>query len=504
MNSLLIFTGMALALILMKVAEGLKFRWSRNRRLELLEEAKDEAEHIKNQAQLDVEIESETLQKSIARLAERENAFQKREEMLHRQLESLSDREGAFLIQRKSVEEKEAALLENARRAKELEAEWQRRISSTAGLSREEAKAELVRLIEAECRHEAEIISHRIVEKARHESEEQARKIISLAIGRCAGNHTSETTTAAVALKGDDIKGRIIGREGRNIRAFENATGMTVLIDDTPNAVVLSGFDPVRREIARESMDRLISDGRIHPTRIEEVVEKVKVEIEDRILKVAKEAVLKLGLAPVHEEVAKRLGRLHFRLSYSQNVLDHSVEVARLSALMAAELNVNVVDATRSGLLHDLGKALGDEMGGSHARAGAEFIRRYGENATVVNAVASHHDEVEHEGVLGILIGAADAISAARPGARSEPVAAYINRLRNLEELGMSFRGVERCFAAQAGREIRVFVRPKEVSDDEAKGLAKAICRKIEDELHYPGQIRVSVIRELRCVEYAK
>ncbi|MBT7866178.1 MAG: ribonuclease Y, partial [Opitutales bacterium] len=333
---------------------------------------------------------------------------------------------------------------------------------------------------------------------------ESARRIIGLAIQRYAGDHTSETTTAAVALKGDDIKGRIIGREGRNIRAFENATGMTVLIDDTPNAVVLSGFDPVRREVARESMERLIADGRIHPTRIEEVVERVKSEIDDRIVKVAEEAVGKLGLSPVDGEIAKRLGRLYFRLSYSQNILDHSVEVARLTALMAAELGANVTDATRSGLLHDIGKALGDEMKGSHASVGADFIRRHGENAVVVNAVASHHDEVEHDTVLGMLVSAADAISAARPGARSEPITSYIDRLKNLEDVGMSFDGVERCFAIQAGREVRVFVRPESVSDESAYQLAKDVCRKIEDELQYPGQIRVTVIREIRCVDYAK
>ena len=325
-----------------------------------------------------------------------------------------------------------------------------------------------------------------------------------MAIQRYAGDHTSETTTAAVALKGDDIKGRIIGREGRNIRAFENATGMTVLIDDTPNAVVLSGFDPVRREVARESMERLIADGRIHPTRIEEVVDRVKSEIDDRIVKLAEDAVCKLGLSPVHGEVAKRLGRLYFRLSYSQNVLDHSVEVARLTALLAAELGADVTNATRSGLLHDIGKALGDEVKGSHALVGADFIKRYGENDSVVNAVASHHDEVEHETVLGMLVSAADAISAARPGARSEPITSYIDRLKNLEEVGMSFEGVERCFAIQAGREVRVFVRPESVSDESAYQLAKDVCRKIEDQLQYPGQIRVTVIREIRCIDYAK
>ena len=279
---------------------------------------------------------------------------------------------------------------------------------------------------------------------------------------------------------------------------------MTVLIDATPNAVVLSGFDPVRREIARESMERLIADGRIHPTRIEEVVERVKSEIDDKILKVAEEAVYRLNLAPVHEEIAKRLGRLYFRLSYSQNVLDHSIEVSKLAGLMAAEIGANVTDTMRAGLMHDVGKALGDDMASSHAIAGAEFIRRHGENDAVVNGVASHHDEIEHETVIGLLVSAADAISAARPGARLEPITAYITRLKNLEELGMTFEGVERCFAIQAGREVRVFVTPEKVTDEAASKLAKEVCRKIEDELQYPGQLRVTVIRDVRCIDYAK
>ncbi len=511
-NALFVVAGAIAALLMLNLWDWSRLRsWNRSREQQI-NEAKNEVEGIKTEGRLAAKIEAEELRQSVeerleireTKLLERENHFQEREALLNKQLESLSVREHSLEGQRSSLEVGERELVAKSKSVGSLETEWKEKLSQVAGLTQSEARKILMSVAESEGKRDAHEISRRIIEQAKQESEEEARRIVSLAIQRYAGDHTSESTTASVALKGDDIKGRIIGREGRNIRAFENATGMTVLIDDTPNAVVLSGFDPVRREIARESMERLIADGRIHPTRIEEVVGRVESEIEQRVLKVAEEAVCKLGLTPIHDEVSKRLGRLYFRLSYSQNVLDHSVEVARLTALMAAELGANVTDATRAGLLHDIGKALGDEVSGSHATAGAEFIRRYGENPVVVNAVASHHDEVDHETVLGILVSAADAISAARPGARSEPITAYINRLKSLEEAGMSFDGVERCFAVQAGREVRVFVKPETVSDEEAYSLAKEVCRKIEDELQYPGQIRVTVIRELRCVDYAK
>ena len=511
-NTLYVAAGAFAALLFLNLWDWSRLRvWQRSRERQMAE-AKSEVESIRTEGHLAAKIEAEKLRESVeerleireSKLLERENQFQERESLLNKQLESLSLREHSLEGQRSSLESSERELAERSKSVGRLETEWKEKLSQLAGLTPIEARELVMSVAESEGKRDAHEISRRIIEQAKQESEEGARRIVSLAIQRYAGDHTSETTTASVALKGDDIKGRIIGREGRNIRAFENATGMTVLIDDTPNAVVLSGFDPVRREIARESMERLIADGRIHPTRIEEVVERVESEIEQRVLKVADEAVCKLGLTPVHDEISKRLGRLYFRLSYSQNVLDHSVEVARLTALMAAELGADVTDATRAGLLHDIGKAIGDEVSGSHATAGAEFIRRYGENPVVVNAVASHHDEVAHETVLGILVSAADAISAARPGARSEPISAYINRLKSLEGVGMSFPGVERCFAVQAGREVRVFVKPDSVSDEEAYSLAKEVCRKIEDELQYPGQIRVTVIRELRCVDYAK
>jgi ribonuclease Y len=325
-----------------------------------------------------------------------------------------------------------------------------------------------------------------------------------MAIQRYAGDHANEISNASIALPGDDLKGRIIGREGRNIRAFEAATGVTVLIDDTPNAVVLSAFDPVRRVIAGEAMKRLLADGRIHPVRIEEVVAKVTQEIDQTVIEHGEAAVLKSGLPPMHPEIVRVLGRLKFRHSFSQNVLDHSVEVAHLTGLLAAELGFDVATAKRAGLLHDIGKAVTHEIEGAHAIVGADLIRRYGESETVVNAVASHHQEVPYHGPLGMLVSAADAISASRPGARSETMTAYIKRVETLEKIGNAMEGVERCFAVQAGRELRVLVQPSKVTDEQALAIARALSKRIEEAMQYPGQIRVTVVRETRCVEYAK
>ena len=351
---------------------------------------------------------------------------------------------------------------------------------------------------------ESGTLSHRIMDEARTHAEERAREIISVAIQRYAGEHTFENTTATIILQGDEMKGRIIGREGRNIRAFEAATGVTVLIDDTPGAVLLSGFDPVRREIARESMLRLIQDGRIHPTRIEEIVTKVTEEMEETIVRLGEEAVQKAGLPPMDREIVKLLGKLHFRHSYSQNILDHSVEVAHLMGLMAAELGLDTNLAKRAGLLHDIGKAVNHEIEGPHALVGAELIKRYGESDAVVNGVASHHNDVPPIGPLGHLVSAADAISASRPGARSENMTTYLKRIEDLERIATGFPGVEKAYAVQAGRELRVFVQPEKVNDDEAFGLARELAGKIENEMQYPGQIKVTVIRETRCVEVAK
>ena len=431
------------------------------------------------------------------RLADREN-------LINRQLEGAVESERKAKAHEDSVKQRGEELEAKHGMLDKLLGERREELAKVAGLSITDAKAALLREVEQEAQRDANILSRNIIEQTKSEAEEKARRIISIAIQRYASEHTFETTTATVTLPGDEMKGRIIGRDGRNIRAFEAATGVTVLIDDTPGAVVLSGFDPVRREIARETMTRLIQDGRIHPTRIEEVAQKVGEEIDETVQKAGEDAVFRAGLPPMNAEIAKLLGRLRFRMSFSQNVLDHSVEVAHLMALMASELGVDVTAARRAGLLHDIGKAINHEVEGSHAIIGADFIKRHGESDEIVNGVASHHGEVEPIGPLGVLVSAADAISAARPGARSESMATYIKRLEDLERIGGSYHGVDKCYAVQAGRELRVFVKPEEMTDEEATSLARKVTRKIEEDLQYPGQIRVTVIRETKIVEYAK
>lgn len=431
------------------------------------------------------------------RLAERDN-------LINRQLENLVAEERTLQKQQEGVRTKEQAIEVQREQLRELELKRTQALESVSGLSAEKARATLIKDVEHAALNEASDLTRRIMDDAKSRAEDKARRIISVAIQRYAGTHAFESSSATVSLPSEDLKGRIIGREGRNIRSFENATGVTVLIDDTPNAIVLSGFDPVRREIAREAMSRLLLDGRIHPTRIEEIVQKVKEEMEEAILRAGEEAIHRVGLSAVHPDISRTLGKLRFRHSFSQNVLEHSIEVAHIMGLMAAELGIDVVMAKRCGLMHDIGKALDQEFEGPHAIVGADFIRRCGEVPQVVNAVASHHDEVTPEGPYGILVSAADAISASRPGARSETLTTYIKRVEALERIGLSFEGVEKAFAVQAGRELRVIVQPQEVSDAEAYQLARTISRRIEEELQYPGQIRVTVLRETRCVDYAK
>ena len=383
--------------------------------------------------------------------------------------------------------------------------EYKEGLNKITGLSPDDAREQLFGIIGDETKMEASQISNAIVNGAKDHAEEKARRIIGLAIQRYSGEHTYEATTATITLNGDEeIKGRIIGREGRNVRAFEMATGVTVLIDDTPNTVVLSGFDPIKRDIARESMSRLVKDGRIHPTRIEEVVSKVTKENDYNLANVGEEAAQKAGVSTLNQDVLSVLGKLRYRSSYSQNVLAHSVEVAHLMGLLAAEMGLNVGKAKRIGLLHDIGKAMSEEAEGPHAIVGADFLKRNNEPEDVVNGVASHHGEVPYEFIWGILVSAADAISASRPGARSETMTAYLQRFKNLERIGASFEGVEKCYAVQAGRELRIIVNPKKISDEESYDIARQIARKIEDELQYPGQIRVTMVRENRFVEYAK
>lgn len=478
----------------------------------VLDAARKEGESILREARLAaneeaLRIRHETENSFAARREElclAEKRLNQRESLINAQLESLGHQEKSVLEQQKALQKDRVALENERLELARLTDQRKQQLQKLAQISETEARALFLKEVEKLSQKDASDISRHILDNAKSRAEEMARRIISLAIQRHAGSHTFETTTATVAIHGDEIKGRIIGREGRNIRAFEAATGITVLIDDTPNAVVLSGFDPVRREIARESMHRLILDGRIHPTRIEEVVAKVTEEMDENIVRAGEEAVYKLGLPPMHPEIVKRLGSLRFRRSFSQNILDHSVEVAQLMGIMAAELGIDQTSAKKAGLLHDIGKALNHEVEGSHALIGADLVKRHGEPEDIVNAVASHHDEVPHTTVLGILVSAADAISASRPGARSETMSTYIKRVEDLEQIGSAFPGVEKCYAVHAGRELRVFVQPSEVSDEEASALARNIVRRVENDLQYPGQIRVTVVRETRCVEFAK
>jgi len=469
------------------------------------ESALREARLLGNEEALKLRQETEqSFATRLKQITETEGRLTEREKLITRQLENLVTQETALRTQTEELQKQSAAL---ETQKQELAAIGKQRLdalAATAKLTEAEARAQLLKEIEQQAQTDAGALTRRIVEEAKTHAEEKARWIISTAIQRYAGSHTFESTSSTLALPDNEIKGRIIGREGRNIRAFESATGVTVLIDDTPNAVVLSGFDPVRREIAREAMQRLILDGRIHPTRIEEVVTAVKSEMEDAVLRSGEEAVVRVGIAPMHTDILKLLGRLKFRQSYSQNVLEHSIEVAHLMSLMAGELGLDVETAKRAGLLHDIGKAVTHEIEGPHAIVGAEIIKRCGESEAVVNGVASHHGEVPHNGPWGVLVGAADAISASRPGARSETLTTYIKRVEDLERIGMSFTGVEKVYAVQAGRELRVLVQPQTLNDDEAFNLARNISHRIEEELQYPGQIRVTVIRETRCVEFAK
>ena len=479
----------------------------------LKEHSRREAEVLTRSARMLTREETDRLRVEIENvigaeteeIRQREKRLEERESLLDRQLQSLLENEKQIQQKKASVHQLETDLGNKQETAERLIAEHKGALIKITGLSPDDAREQLFEIIGDETKMEASQISKAIIEGAKDHAEEKARRIIGLAIQRFSGEHTYEATTATITLNGDEeIKGRIIGREGRNVRAFEMATGVTVLIDDTPNTVVLSGFDPIKREIARESMSRLVKDGRIHPTRIEEVVTKVTEENEYNLANVGEEAAQRAGVGTLSQDVLSVLGKLRYRSSYSQNVLAHSVEVAHLMGLLAAEMGLDVSKAKRIGLLHDIGKTMSEEAEGPHAIVGAEFLKRHKEPEDVVNGVASHHGEVPYEFIWGILVSAADAISASRPGARSETMTAYLQRFKNLERIGASFDGVEKCYAVQAGRELRIIVNPKKISDEESYDLARKIARKIEDELQYPGQIRVTMVRENRFVEYAK
>jgi len=456
----------------------------------MLLEAKEEIHRQRSELEREIRDRRAELQRLEKRLIQREEALDKKNFQLELKDDALNKKAKEIQMLQQEIEQL------YKKEIQELE-----RISQ---LTIDEAKNLLLKEIENDVKHDAAIMIKEIEQKAKEEAEKKAREIITSAIQRCAADHAAETTVSVVNLPNDEMKGRIIGREGRNIRTLETLTGIDLIIDDTPEAVILSGFDPIRREIARIALEKLIVDGRIHPARIEEMVEKAKKEIEITIREEGEQAVFEVGLHGVHPELVKLLGKLKYRTSYGQNVLRHSIEVAQLAGLMAAELGVDVSLAKRAGLLHDIGKAVDHEMEGSHVALSTELAKRYHESPGVIHAIEAHHNDVEPKTIEAVLVQAADAISAARPGARRETLEAYIKRLEKLEEIANSFPGVDKAYAIQAGREIRIIVKPEEVDDNMVVLIARDVVKKIESELEYPGQIKVNVIREVRAIEYAK
>ena len=453
-------------------------------------EAKDEIHHLRTEADKEIKERRSEVQRQERRLTQEE-------ESLDRKIENHEKKEEKLAEKVKLVEEKQAEL-------DDLKIAQRDMLKKISGYTVEQAKAELLKSVEEELVHDKAVMIKDYEQKAREEAEKRARNIIALSIQRCAADHTSETTVSVVALPNDEMKGRIIGREGRNITALEQKTGVDLIIDDTPEAITVSCFDPIRREIARTTLEKLIADGRIHPTKIEEMYDKAKREVESIIKSEGEKAVLDTGVRGINHELVKLLGKLHFRTSFGQNVLKHSLEVSYISGLIAAELGEDVTLAKRAGLLHDIGKALDHEMEGSHIQLGVDVAKKYKESDAVVHAIHAHHGDVEAKTVIACIVQAADAISASRPGARRENIENYIKRLERLEEIANSFHGVERSFAIQAGREIRIVVKPNMVSDDQMVIVARDVAKQIESELDYPGQIKVNVIRESRATDYAK
>ena len=470
------------------IDEALKTAETKKR--EALLEAKEESIRTKNELDKETKERRAELQRYERRVLNKEENLDKKSETLERRETSLTAREEN--LSRKLAE------------AEELQNKRQEELERISGLTSEQAKEYLLKSVEDDVKHDTARMIKDMESRAREEAEKKAKEYVVTAIQRCAADHVAETTVSVVQLPNDEMKGRIIGREGRNIRTLETMTGVELIIDDTPEAVVLSGFDPVRREVARIALERLIVDGRIHPARIEEMVEKAQKEVEVNMREDGEAATLEVGIHGIHPELVKLLGKMKFRTSYGQNALKHSIEVAQLSGLLAAEIGVDVRMAKRAGLLHDIGKSIDHEMEGSHVKLGAELCRKYKESVTVINAVESHHGDVEPESLISCIVQAADTISAARPGARRETLETYTNRLKQLEEITDSFKGVDKSFAIQAGREVRVMVIPEQVNDDDMVLLAREISKKIEESMEYPGQIRVNVIRESRVTDYAK
>ncbi len=489
-----------------------KIKNAEDRARKMLEDAKIDAGKLRHEAELQAkdvllklrtEFEKETKDRRQElillekRLIQKEENLDRKVDVLDRKDKENERREHAFV-------EKEKLLASKDKEMERLLQEEKEKLQSISGMTRDEARQLLLKKLEDDVKQEAAMFIKRSEEEAREKADKEARKIIGLAIQRCAADHTVETTVSVVHLPSDEMKGRIIGREGRNIRALEIATGIDVIIDDTPEAVILSGFDPIKREIAKLSLERLLQDGRIHPGRIEEIVEKVKKEMENTMREEGEKALFDTGLHGVHPEIIKLLGRLKYRTSYGQNVLQHSKEVAHLMGVMASELKLDFTLAKRIGLLHDIGKAISHEVEGTHSKLGSDLARKYGESENICHAIEAHHQDIEPKTLLAVLVQAADAISATRPGARRETLETYVKRLEKLEAIADSFKGVAKAYAIQAGREIRVMVQPDKVTDAQAAVMARDITKKIEEGLEYPGQIKVTVVRETRAIEYAK
>lgn len=507
-----LFLVFLIGLLLKRVMASSRIKEAEQKAERIVKEALKEAETKKREAVLEAkdmlyqakaDFERETKERK-AEIINLEKRFLQREENLERKMDLLDKKESELSRKERDLGSKEKAVEEKIDLYNKGLKEQREMLERIARMSSEEAKKHLMKDMEDEARFEAAKTIKRIEDETREAADRKAKEIIALAVQRYSSDFVAEATVSVVNLPNDEMKGRIIGREGRNIRALESATGIDLIIDDTPEAVILSCFDPVRREIARISIERLIADGRIHPARIEEVVEKVKKEVENTIREEGEKAIIDLGLHGVHPEIVKLLGRLRYRTSYGQSVLMHSREVAYFSSIMASELGLDQKIAKRAGLLHDIGKAVDHEVEGAHAAIGADLAKKYGENYKVVNAILSHHGEGEPVSIESVLVASADALSSSRPGVRKESYETYVKRLEKLEEVAKSFKGVDKCYAIQAGREIRIIVKPEDVSDLLSSQISRDIAKKIEEELAYPGQVKVTVIRESRFVEYAK